>query len=72
MSGRRCSLANVTIRMLFDVATPIDMMQPIRAGTLIVVRVMNSAHRMPASAPGSAIRMISGSVQDWKFTTIRK
>ena len=36
-AGWRCSLANVTIRMLFEVATPIDMMHPISAGTLIVV-----------------------------------
>ncbi len=33
--------------MLFDVATPIAMMQPISDGTLIVVRVMYSAHRTP-------------------------
>ena len=27
---------------------------------------------MPESAPGSAIRMMNGSSQDWKFTTITK
>src|SRR6266850_639314 len=58
--------------MLFDVATPIAMMHPISAGTLMVVPVTNSAHRMPARAPGSAIRMMSGSSHDWKLTTIRK
>ncbi len=63
-AGVRCSLANVTIRMLLDVATPIAMMQPISAGTLTVVWVMNSAHRIPASAPGSAIRMMNGSIHD--------
>jgi len=51
-AGSRCSLAKVTMRMLLEVATPIDMMQPISAGTLIVVCVMKSAHRMPARAPG--------------------
>ena len=50
--------------MLFDVATPIAMMHPMSAGTLIVVRVTNSAHRMPASAPGSAMRMMKGSIHD--------
>ncbi len=71
-SGRRCSLAKVIIRMLFDVATPMAMMQPMRAGTLMVVPVTKRAQRIPASAPGSAIRMMSGSSHDWKFTTIRK
>jgi hypothetical protein len=33
----RCSLANVTIRMLLAIAAPIDMMAPIRLGTLKVV-----------------------------------
>jgi hypothetical protein len=27
---------------------------------------------MPANAPGSAIRMMNGSIHDWKLTTIRK
>ncbi len=71
-SGRRCSLANVIIRMLFDVATPIAMMHPISAGTLMVVPVAKSAQRIPARAPGSAIRMMSGSSHDWKLTTMRK
>ena len=58
--------------MLFDVATPMHMIAPISAGTLIVVCVRNSIHRMPASAPGSAVRMMNGSSHDWKFTTISK
>ena len=58
--------------MLFDVATPMHMIAPIRAGTLIVVWVTNSIQRMPASAPGSAVRMMNGSSQIWKLTTIRR
>ena len=65
-------MANVIIRMLFAVATPMHMIAPISAGTLNVVCVRNSIQRMPASAPGSAVRMMNGSSQDWKFTTIRK
>ena len=39
------------------------------AGTLIVVNVRYSAHNTPASAPGSAVMMMNGSSQLWKFTT---
>ena len=67
----RWSLAKVTMRMLLDVATPTHMMAPIRAGTLTVVWLTYSIHRMPASAPGKAVRMMNGSSQLWKFTTIR-
>ncbi len=70
--SRRCSLAKVTTRMLFAVATPMHMIAPIRAGTLSVVWVRKRIQRMPASAPGSAVRMMNGSIQDWKFTTIRR
>ena len=70
--SRRWSLAKVTIRMLLAVATPMHMIAPIRAGTLRVVRVRNSIQRMPASAPGSAVRMMNGSSHDWKFTTMRR
>ena len=51
---RTLFVRKVTMRMLFDVATPIAMMQPMSAGTLIVVCVTNSAHKMPAraAAPG--------------------
>ena len=51
-SVSRSSLANVTIRMLLAVATPMHMMEPIKEGTLSVVPVRNSIHRMPAIAPG--------------------
>ena len=37
---------------------------PINAGTLSVVRVRNSIHAMPASAPGSAVMMMNASVHD--------
>ena len=33
-----------------------------------MVPVTNSIHRMPAIAPGSAVRMMNGSSHDWKFT----
>ncbi len=58
--------------MLFEVATPMLMMAPMSAGTLRCVCVAKSIQTMPAIAPGSAMRMISGSSQDWKFTTMRK
>ena len=58
--------------MLLAVATPTHMIAPISAGTDSVVPVRNRIHTMPASAPGSAIRMMNGSSHDWKFTTIRR
>ena len=58
--------------MLLAVATPMHMIAPISEGTFKVVCVMNSIQRMPESAPGSAIRMMNGSSQDWKFTTINR
>ena len=58
--------------MLLAVATPTHMMDPISAGTLTVVCERNSTHMMPLSAPGSAIKMTSGSSHDWKFTTISR
>jgi hypothetical protein len=60
----RSSLANVTKRMLFAVATPIPIIAPISAGTLRVVCVRYSIQSMPANAPGRAIRMMKGSSQD--------
>jgi hypothetical protein len=48
------------------------MMDPVSAGTLSVVFVMNRNHTIPASAAGSAEMMMNGSSQDWKFTTISK
>ena len=68
----RWSLAKVTIRMLLEVATPMHMIAPISAGTLMVVPVRYSIQTMPASAPGRAVRMMNGSSHDWKFTTSRK
>ena len=68
----RTSLAKFTSRMLFAVATPMLMIAPISEGTLMVVWVTNSISRMPDSAPGSAIRMMKGSSQDWKLTTMTK
>ena len=72
MPSSRSSLANTTIRMLLAVATPMHMMEPISDGTLKVVWVMNSIQTMPASAPGSAIRMMNGSSHDWKLTAISR
>jgi hypothetical protein len=47
-SDSNCSsLAKVTIRMAFEVATPIVMSEPIRDGTFRVVRVRNNIHRIP-------------------------
>ena len=46
--------------MLFAVATPMHMIEPISEGTLKVVWVTNSIHTIPANAPGSAIRMMNG------------
>ncbi len=67
-----CSFAKLTTRMLFAVATPMHMMAPISAGTLIVVPVKNKNTTIPASAAGSAMMMMNGSSQDWKFTTIKR
>ncbi len=67
-----CSFAKLTTRMLFAVATPIHMIEPVSAGTLSVVFVMNRNHAMPARAAGSAEMMMNGSSHDWKLTTISK
>ena len=48
------------------------MIDPIRLGTLKVVWVTNRIQTIPASAPGSAIKMMNGSSQDWKFTAINR
>ena len=56
-------------RTLLAVATPIAMMAPMSEGTVKVVCVTNSIQTMPASAPGSAMMMMSGSSQLWKLTT---
>ena len=59
-------------RDAFAVATPMLMIAPISDGTLNVVVVIKSIQTMPAKAPGSAVIMMSGSVQLWKFTTIKR
>ncbi len=66
------SRAKLTTRMLFAVAMPMHMIAPVRAGTESGVPVMKSIHTMPASAPGNAVMMMNGSVQDWKLTTITR
>ena len=66
---QRALLAKVTTRMLFAVATPTHRMVPISAGTLGVVPLTKSIHTMPASAPGSAVKIKNGSSQDWKLIT---
>ena len=66
------SFAKATTRTLFEVATPMLMIAPMSAGTESVVPVAKSIHTMPASAPGSAVRMMSGSRHDWKLTTSRR
>ena len=66
------SFANVTMRMLFAVATPTLMMAPMSAGTLNVVWVTKSIQTMPQNPAGSAVMMMNGSSHDWKFTTIRR
>ncbi len=59
-----CSFAKLTTRMLFAVATPIHMMDPVSAGTLTVVCVMNKNHTIPANAAGSAEIIMNGSSHD--------
>ena len=66
------SLAKDTTRMLLAVPTPMHMIAPISAGTLSVVLVRKRNTMMPASAAGSAVMMMNGSSQDWKFTTISR
>ena len=72
LPSRNCSLANVIMRMLLAVATPILMIAPIIDSTLKVVCVRNSIQTIPANAPGNAVTMMNGSVQDWKLMTMRK
>ncbi len=56
--------AKLTTRMLLAVATPMHMMAPVKAGTLIVVCVTNNIQTMPAIATGSAVTMMKGSSHD--------
>ncbi len=48
------------------------MIAPVRAGTEMVVPVANSIQMMPASAVGRAATITSGSISDWKLTTISR
>ena len=70
MPSSRRIRANVTTRIELAVATPTLMMAPISDGMLSVVWDTNSATMMPMSAPGSAVMMMKGSLQDWKLITI--
>ncbi len=72
MPSCRRSRANEISRIELAVATPIVMMAPVSDGTDSVVPVTNSIHAMPASAAGRAVTMISGSIHDWKLTTISR
>ena len=58
--------------MLLEVATPMLMTAPMREGTLRVVRVRKSIQTIPHNAPGRAVMMMNGSLQDWKLITISK
>ena len=48
------------------------MIAPVNAGTDSVVNVVNNIQTIPASAAGNALMMTSGSLHDWKFTTISR
>ena len=56
--------------MLFAVATPMQRIAPINAGTLSRVLVKKSKSTMPAKAAGSAVIITNGSSHDWKLTTM--
>ena len=59
-----CSFAKLTTRILFAVATPIHMMEPVSAGTLNVVCVTKRNHVIPANAAGNAEIIMNGSSHD--------
>ncbi len=63
------SLAKLTTRMELETPIPTAMIAPISDMTLMVVPVSASIHKMPMSAPGTAIMMMNGSTQDWNNTT---
>src|SRR5438034_9414275 len=48
------------------------MIAPISAGIEMFVCVTSSIQSTPAIAPGSAIRMMSGSSHDWKLTAMSR
>ncbi len=59
----RCSLAKVTSRIEFALATPTDMIAPNRAGMEKAVPVRNRLITMPQKASGSAAMTTKGSTQ---------
>ena len=65
----RYSFAKLTTRMEFDTPMPTAMIAPISDMTFRLVPVSVSIHKMPISAPGTAIMMMNGSVQDWNSIT---
>ena len=48
------------------------MTAPMRDGTLSVVRVKKSIQTIPHNAPGNAVMMMNGSLQDWKLITMSR
>ncbi len=58
--------------MLLEVAMPTAMIAPMNDSTLSVVPVTASIQSTPASAPGTAIKMMNGSMNDWKSTTSKR
>jgi hypothetical protein len=65
-----CSVAKLTTRMLFAVATPMHMIVPIRAGTPNVVGVISRNHAIPARAAGNAEIMMNGSSQPANYLAL--
>ena len=51
---------------------PTAMIAPMNDSTFRVVPVSASIQRIPTSAPGTATRMMNGSIHDWKSTTSSK
>jgi len=58
------SRAKLITSTLLAVATPMHMIAPVSAGTDSVVWVANNIQTMPASAAGSAVITMNGSLQD--------
>ena len=55
--------------MLFEVAMPTAMIAPMNDSTFSVLPVAASIQSTPTRAPGTATRMMKGSMNDWKSTT---
>ena len=58
--------------MELDVATPMHMMAPVSAGTLMWVPVRKRNQTMPEMAAGRPETMMNGSSQLWKLTTMSR